>query len=326
MVVLAPQLSEPLHGQRIRDYDEAAFDSACVDEPREYQAGFNRLAEADFVGQQPSHGIRFRGALGDMELMRKEAYAPAEERTEPVGLAQRQQVQDLEPKYEVRGLVCIARRKPLEEGAFELQRPKFSRHRSPLVREAQRPVGKPSLDDRFLACGDDPDVTAWTEIDRQQRVARGREPESRARARELDIERAPVDANNAPDAKLGVVAMGEVVPRFPGQRRDLLCECYARIRRTPMSSAGVGSATGMSPHCCSHVTLTARSSGARGSERSLWFPNDRSRGLVAAQTQECRVAEMPVSGPFDEPDLGDDIRIHPLERRHILGRNPFSPS
>ncbi len=45
------------------------------------QAGFDRLAEADFVGEQPADGICGRRAFGHIQLVREQANASAEERT-----------------------------------------------------------------------------------------------------------------------------------------------------------------------------------------------------------------------------------------------------
>jgi len=128
-------------------------------------------------------------------------------------------MQDFEPEEKICGLVGVTCRQPLEQRAFELQRPQFIGRGNLLIGKAQAAVGKPRVDDGLLARGDDPDVTTRTEIDRQERIGRGRKPEPRARAGELDVDRPPVDADDAPDAELGIVAMGEVVPWFPGRRQ-----------------------------------------------------------------------------------------------------------
>jgi hypothetical protein len=111
-----------------------------------------------------------------MQLMREEAHASPKERTESVGLAQRQQMQDLEPENEICGLVGVTCRQPLEQRAFELKRPQFIRRRYLLVGKAQAAIGKPQVDDGLLTSGEDPDVTTRTEIDRQERIGRGRKP------------------------------------------------------------------------------------------------------------------------------------------------------
>ena len=63
-------------------------------------------------------GIARGRALGDVQLMREQPDASAEERSEAAGLASREQVQDVEPRQEVFGLVDVARGEPLEQRAF----------------------------------------------------------------------------------------------------------------------------------------------------------------------------------------------------------------
>ena len=57
LVILAPQLAEPLHGQDIGRDDETALDLPGVDEPIQDQRRLDRFPEADFVGEQPAHRI-----------------------------------------------------------------------------------------------------------------------------------------------------------------------------------------------------------------------------------------------------------------------------
>ena len=84
LVILAPQLAEPLHGERFRRDDEAALDVPRVHQVVEDEARLDRLAEADFVGQQPAHRRAAGGALRDVELVREQADASAEKRAEPL--------------------------------------------------------------------------------------------------------------------------------------------------------------------------------------------------------------------------------------------------
>ena len=72
-----------------------------ADEAVQDQAGLDRLAEADLVGEQPAHGVGGGRALGHVELVGEEPDAPAEERAEAVGLAQRGEVQRVEAEGEV---------------------------------------------------------------------------------------------------------------------------------------------------------------------------------------------------------------------------------
>ena len=87
LVILAPQLAEPLHGQRLGRDDEAAVELLRVQQPVHDQRRFDGLAEADLVGEQPSHRQPGGRPFGDVELMRKQADAAAEKRAEAVRLA-----------------------------------------------------------------------------------------------------------------------------------------------------------------------------------------------------------------------------------------------
>ena len=108
LVILAPQLAQPLHRERVWCHDHAAPDLAGVDQPIQDERRFDGLAEADFVGQQPAHGIGGAGALGDVQLMREQAHASAQERPQAVGFANGQQVQDVHPRHEVVHVVQVA--------------------------------------------------------------------------------------------------------------------------------------------------------------------------------------------------------------------------
>ena len=48
-------------------------------------------------------------------------------------------------------------------------------------------------------------------------------------------------------------------------------------------------------------------------------------GLVRAQPEECRVTQVTVSRPLDEPDLRDERRSDPLDLRHLLGGDAATP-
>ena len=123
LVVLPPELAQPLDGERIRRDHEAAIDLPGVHEAIQDERGLDGLAEADFVGEQPPHGIAGARALRDVELMGKEPDAPAEEGAQAVGFAKSQEVQDVQAGHEILDVIEIAKGEPLEERALELQRP-----------------------------------------------------------------------------------------------------------------------------------------------------------------------------------------------------------
>ena len=180
LVILAPQLAEPLHGERGRRHHEAALDAARVHEAVEDQAGLDGLAEAHFVGQQPAHRVAGGGALGDVQLVREQPDAAAEERAEPVGLA-----------HARAGAGC-------RDGSG-------SRRAS-----SSSPAASRSSSDRSSA------GAPVAGVHRHQRVRVGRQAQRRAGARKLDDERAPVDGRDAADAEFGIETVREMVARSPG--------------------------------------------------------------------------------------------------------------
>ena len=89
-------------------------------QPVEDQRRLDGLAKAHFISEQPANRIGAAGTLRDVELMREETHTAAEKRSEAVGLAHRQQVQDVHPRDEVIDVIQVAKREPLEQRAFEL--------------------------------------------------------------------------------------------------------------------------------------------------------------------------------------------------------------
>ena len=110
LVILPPELAEPLHRQRVGGDDEAALDFAGVHEPIEDEGGLDGLSESHFVGEQPAHGLCGGRALGDIELMRKQPDASSKERAQPIGLTEREEMQDVEARQKIAQLVQTARR------------------------------------------------------------------------------------------------------------------------------------------------------------------------------------------------------------------------
>ncbi len=133
LVVLPPELTQPLNGQGIRCDHETAIDLPGVHEPIQDERGLDGLSEAHFVGEQPTHGIAGARALRDVELVRKEPDASAEERAQAVGFAKRQEVQDVQAGHEILDVIEIAQGESLEQRAFELQGPqRVGRCRAPV--------------------------------------------------------------------------------------------------------------------------------------------------------------------------------------------------
>ena len=219
LVVLPPELAQPLHGQRIRRDHEAAFDLSGVHEPIQDERGLDGLSEADFVGEQPAHGVAGARALRDVELVREEPDASAEEGAQAVGFAKGQEVQDVQAGHEILDVIEIAQGESLEERALELQGPQRLGRRRASVRQPQRPVRESRHDRRFLPGGGDPDRPARAQINRDQCVRVGGQPQRRPRAWELDEERPTLEGRYASDPQLGIETVSEVVPGCPGAFR-----------------------------------------------------------------------------------------------------------
>ena len=148
--------------------------------------------------------------------MREEPDASAEKRAEAVGFAKSQEVQDVQPGHEVLDLVEIARGEALEECAFELQGPQLVGRRRAPVRETHCPVRQSRLDRRFLSGRGDSHRPAGTQINGDQRVGVGSQPQPCSGARELDDERPTFEGGHSSDPQLGIETVGEVVPDCPG--------------------------------------------------------------------------------------------------------------
>ena len=181
LVVLAPQLAQPLHGQRLGGDDQAALGAPRAQQAAQDQAGLDRLAEADLVGEQPAHRVAGRGALGGVELVGEEADAAAEKRAEPAGLAQRQQVQRVEAVGEVLERVEVAEREPLDEVARRC-RSATRRRPAPRVRRRAAPAQRRSRPRALLLAGrGQPDAAPRAQVERPQRRRVGRQAQAGGR-------------------------------------------------------------------------------------------------------------------------------------------------
>ncbi len=186
LVVLAPQLAEPLHGQRIGRDHQAALDPLRVQQAVHDQRRFDGLAQPDLVGQQPPHRQPCSGAFGDVELMWEQPHASAEHRSEAISFfarqspgesgARRHQLQGIEPRQEGVGRVDVARGQACDQGT--------------VARGGRR------------RC-------------RHEGVAVGSQTQRRAAVGKVDDEYPAVDRGDAAGAEFGVEAVGELVPRGP---------------------------------------------------------------------------------------------------------------
>ena len=173
LMIFAPQLAKPLHGQRLGHNHQTALDRLRVQQPVHDQRGFNRLPQPDFVGEQPSHGHPRGRPFGNVELMREQPDTAAEERSEAARLSRREQVQDIEPGQEVFGIVDLANHQPIEQ---RLVAPR-----------------------RLLRCG-------------HERVAGRREPERGCRIGKLDDQDSPFNRGDTSRPKFRIKAVSQAGP------------------------------------------------------------------------------------------------------------------
>ncbi len=175
LVVLPPQLAQPLHGQGLRRHHEAALRAPRPHEVAQDQAGLDRLAEAHLVGQQPAYGIGGGGALRRVKLVGKEPDASAEEGAEPVRLAQRGQMQRIEAEGQVLDRIHLAGGEALHQVG-----PRVARARIVVGETAERRSarGQPQddasgelHDDRSTLDGDDPPSSELRVVTVRQAVA-----------------------------------------------------------------------------------------------------------------------------------------------------------
>ena len=133
LVELAVELAEPLDRERRGRDDERPVGPVRAQEAREDEAGFNRLAEAYFVGEEPADGIGRRRALGDVELVRKKRDAPAEEGAEPGRLPDLGEQEAVEPIPERGRAIRLQRGEALEGVVRRREGPEEHRvHGSPV--------------------------------------------------------------------------------------------------------------------------------------------------------------------------------------------------
>ena len=217
LVILAPEFAEPLHGQRLRCHDEAPFHSSRVDEAIEDEARLDRLAEAHFVREEPPHRIGSRRTFGHVQLMREQADASAEKRSQPVRLTRREKLQAFQTHEQIFA-IRFTIRQPFQQRSLEWKRPQLVGAHHTAVGEPKPSVLEGVADRRLLARRRQSNRATAAQLDRDQRIRVVRKPKRRPRAWELDEQGAALDRDDAADAKLRIESMGEVVTCVPGGR------------------------------------------------------------------------------------------------------------
>ena len=291
LVVLAPELAQPLDGQRLGSDHEAALGAAGPQQAAQDQAGLDRLAEADLVGEQPAHGVAGRRALGRVQLVWEEADAPAEERAEAAGLAQLEQVQRVEAGREVLDRIDVAEGEPLDEVARRVDRPE-------LVGCDLAPVGEPdpsaferSVDPGLFARRGDPDPAAGRQIEALQRGLVGGEAQHGRGTRELDDDRSPLDRGRRAPARARGCGGAPVDRRRPSSsgRDPLVPRPLQGLRRRgdarPGSARGIGDRSAVAPR------LDPLLSANRGRAR----PRSDARRFVDTHGADCYTLSVIVS-------------------------------
>ena len=215
LVVLAPQLAEPLDRQGLGRDDEAALGAAGAQQAVQDEARLDRLAEADLVGEEPAHRVGRAGARGRVELVGEEPDAPAEERAEALRFAPLEEVQRVEADREVLDGVDVARGEPLDEVVARVDRPEVRGVDDAPVREAEAAVAFGRGDTRVLAARGEAHAAAGAEVERGERRGVRREPQLSAGARELDHEGPAFHREDDSRPEARVEAVGETVAGLP---------------------------------------------------------------------------------------------------------------
>ena len=266
LVVLPPQLAEPLQGQRLGDHHQRAVGAAGVEEAVHDQAGLDRLAEADLVGQQPAHRVAVAGALGGVELVGEELDAAAQERAEPSGLADPQEPEAVEPVDEVLEGIDLAAGQPLQGRRLDRQRPQLVERDVPTVGQgaAARVAG---LDDHDLLARREAGAAPGSEGEPHESVRRDGEAQDLIRVGKTHEEVAPADLQDLAGAELGIVTVGQAVAGLPHRSGD----CTGGERRMKDQSAvSCSSTTAYNRSFPSCAYDARRSSQAGSASRKPW--------------------------------------------------------
>ena len=131
LVVLPPQLAQPLDRERLRRDDQRALGAAGAGQAIQDQARLDGLAEPHLVGQEPTDRVGRGRALRDVELMREQSDASPQERAKASGLADRRQLQEVAPQREPLEALDVASRESVERRFGHVERPQSCDRRPP---------------------------------------------------------------------------------------------------------------------------------------------------------------------------------------------------
>ena len=204
------ELAEPLHRQSRGRDDERAVRPVRPEKAREDETGLDRLAEADLVREEPADRIARRRPLGHVQLVRKDADAPAEERSESAGLADLREEEAVHAVAKRRRAVRLQRAEAVDRVVGGRERPEERGRDDASVREA-RGSGTDLVDDDRLVLALEPRLLPFPQRHRAQGRVVGRERQARLGGREPDDDPPPVHLLDAPGAEVGVELVEELV-------------------------------------------------------------------------------------------------------------------
>ena len=219
LVVLAPEFAEPLDRQRLGCDHQRPVGPSRAKQVIQNQAGLDRFSQADLISEQPAHQRRARRRLGRVELVREQTDAAAEKRTQAVGLANRREVQRVEPERKPLEAVDLAVRHFVEQRDTGMHRPEVFLGDLATVGQTHT-ARRGQRDDRHrFVAGLQRDARADRQRQRDQRVG-GLGQAQGVACRELNHQRAALGQAHHPGSQLGVEAMHDAVSRLPRHAAD----------------------------------------------------------------------------------------------------------
>ena len=212
LVVLAPELAQPLKSQGLGRDDQGAVGAAGLEEAIEDQAGLDGLAQPDLIRQQPAHRIAVAGALGGVELVGEELDASAEEGAQSAGLAEPLEPKPIQPVDEVVVAVHLPPRQAFSKRKVDGQWPEVGDRDLPAVlqltgsslagRDHHRLAGQARLRPR-------------QEGERDESVRARGEGEGLAAVGESHLDLAIADLDHLAGSQLGIESVRQAVAGLP---------------------------------------------------------------------------------------------------------------
>jgi RNA polymerase sigma-70 factor (ECF subfamily) len=215
LVVLAPQLAEPLHDQGSRGDDERAVGPAPSQQVVQDQAGLDGLAQSDLVGQQPADRVGAGGRLGHVKLVRKEPDAPTEEGAQAVRLAHGSQVQGVQPQGEgVQGVDVTVGQPVAQRVAADLG-PEGVGFDLTTALQQRAALSRQAGNHHRFACRLQDRAHSGPELQRAEGIGVQRQAQRGVRGGEVHDQRALLDKEDPAGPQIGVEAVKKPVAGLP---------------------------------------------------------------------------------------------------------------